>query len=387
MSERQIARQILETLVSFPTVSRESNLDLVAWVEGYLREHDLTPVRVPNADGTKAALYAVAGPVEAGGVILSGHTDVVPVDGQVWTSDPFTLTERDGRLFGRGACDMKGFDALALAALPLAARRGVKRPLMIALSYDEEIGCAGANDMIAEMTATLPPVSAVIVGEPSGMKAVTGHKGNSGFHVHLKGFEVHSSLLHTGVSAVLEAGKLIDWVNRTNAENMARTSRAMDALFDPPWTTLHVGRIEGGTAHNITAADCRMDLTFRVIPSEGVGMWLDRTRKEVARIEAGMQAVRPGTYIHLDEFFGVPGLKPETGGGAEALVRRLTGDNAVSVVSYATEAGHYQNAGMSTVVCGPGNIEQAHQPDEYLEVAQFEKGWDFMENLVEDLCR
>lgn len=359
----------------------------MSWVEEWLLAQGLTPVRVPNADGTKAALYAVAGPLAPGGVILSGHTDVVPVDGQSWTSDPFTLTERGGKLYGRGSCDMKGFDALALAALPLAVKRGVKRPLMIALSYDEEIGCAGANDMIAEMTAKLPPASAVIVGEPSDMKTVSGHKGNSGFDVHIKGFEVHSSLLHTGVSAVLEAGRLIDWVNRMNALNSAKAPGPVDAMFDPPWTTLHVGRIEGGTAHNITAADCRLDLTFRVVPSEGVEMWLEMTREEVARIEAGMRAVRPETSITLEEFFGVPGLKPETEGQAEALVRGLTGDNTTNVVSYATEAGHFQNAGMSTVVCGPGSIKQAHQPDEFLTVEQFEKGWVFMESLVEDLCR
>lgn len=387
MPDLKTAQEVLEKLVSFPTVSADTNLDLVAWVEGWLSAHGLRAVRVPNSDATKSALYAVSGPLEPGGVILSGHTDVVPVEGQDWTSDPFMLTERDGRLYGRGAADMKGFDALALAALPLAAARGVKRPLMVALSYDEEIGCTGVGGMIAEMTARLPPAQAVVVGEPSQMRAVTGQKGISGLHLRFKGVEVHSSLLHTGVSAVLEAGRMLDWVNRMNAANSARLPAPADALFDPPWTTLHVGRIEGGTAHNITAADCRMDLTIRAVPGEDVTDWLAAARAEVARIEAGMQAVRPEARIEVEDLFSVPGLRPETDGAAEALVRRLTGDNGTSVVSYATEAGHFQNAGLSTVICGPGNIEQAHQPDEYISLAQFARGWDFMEKLIEELCQ
>lgn len=387
MPDRATARQVLENLISFPTVSRDSNLDLIAWVEDWLAGHGIASVRVPNAAGDKSALYAVAGPLEPGGVILSGHTDVVPVDGQPWTSDPFQLTERDGKFFGRGTTDMKGFDALALAALPLAVQRGVKRPLMIALSYDEEVGCAGANDMIDEMTAKLPPAAAVIVGEPSLMKAVTGHKGSSGFHMHFKGFEVHSSILHTGVSAVHEAGRFVHWATEENAANAARAPSAVDALFDPPWTTLHVGVIEGGTAHNITAADCRLSLTYRVIPSEGVAPWRARIAAKAAEVQAEMQKVRPEAYLRLDPMVDVPPLQPETAGAAETLVRRLTGDNGTQVVSYGTEAGHYQNAGLSTVICGPGDIAQAHQPDEFLAVSEFDKGWAFMEALVEDLCR
>ncbi|SEN49383.1 acetylornithine deacetylase [Gemmobacter aquatilis] len=387
MPQRLTPRQILDRLVAFRTVSRDSNLDLVDWVEDYLAGWGVSARRVYNTEGTKAALYASAGPDVAGGVVLSGHTDVVPVDGQDWTTDPWQVVEHDGRLYGRGVCDMKGFDALALAAVPLALERGVKRPLQIALSYDEELGCTGAPPMIAAMAAGLPRASAVVVGEPSMMKLVNGHKGGHGLRVHVEGFEVHSSILHTGVSAIMEGARLIDWANRVNEANRAKQPSDLAALFDPPWTTLHVGTIQGGTAENITARDCSFGMAFRVVPGEDPLEWVARLRAEAARIEAGMQAVRPETRIWLEEKFFVPPLKPETQGAAEALVRRLTGDNDTGVVSYGTEAGQFQAEGYSAVVCGPGDIAQAHQPDEWLAVDQFEAGWRFMESLVEELCQ
>ncbi len=387
MPEALSARQILDRLIAFPTVSRDSNLALIDWVEDYLAGWGVAAQRVPNAEGTKASLYASAGPAVPGGVILSGHSDVVPVDGQAWTVDPWLVTERDGKLVGRGVCDMKGFVALALAAVPLALQRGVKRPLQIAISYDEEVGCTGAPPMIAAMAAGLPRASAVVVGEPSMMRMVNGHKGGHGFRVHVQGFEVHSSILHTGVSAIMEGARLIDWANRVNAENQAKPVTALAALFDPPFTTAHVGTIQGGTAENITAKDCRFGLGFRCVPGEDPLDWVARLRGEAARIEAAMQAIRPEARILLEEVFYVPPLVPEAEGAAEALVRRLTGDNGTSVVSYGTEAGQFQAEGYSAVVCGPGDIAQAHQPDEWLSVAQFEAGWRFMEALVEDLAR
>ncbi|NUB43162.1 acetylornithine deacetylase [Fertoebacter nigrum] len=379
-------RAILDRLVAFPTVSRDTNLPLIDWVEDYLDGFGIAAHRVWNAERTKASLYAHVGPEEPGGVVLSGHTDVVPVDGQAWTTDPWVVTQRGGRLIGRGTCDMKGFDALALAALPLALQAGVKRPLQIALSYDEEVGCTGAPPMIAALARHLPKASAVVVGEPSMMKMVNGHKGGNGFRVHVQGFEVHSSLLHTGVSAIMEAARLIDWANRVNAENAARPPTALGVLFDPPWTTLHVGTISGGTAQNITAKDCRFDFGFRVVPGERLDDWIALFRAEVARLEAQMQAIRPEAAITVEEVFYVPPLEPERGGAAEQLVRRITGDNGTAVVSYGTEAGQFQAEGYSAVVCGPGDIAQAHQPDEYIEVAQFDAGWDFMQKLVKDLA-
>ena len=382
-----VARQILDRLVAFPTVSRDSNLDLIAWIEAYLAGFGIESRRVPNATGDKASLHALIGPAVDGGVILSGHTDVVPVDGQTWTSDPWTVTERDGRLYGRGTCDMKGFLALMLAAVPMALRAGVKRPLQLAFSYDEQVGCTGCVPTAPAMAAALPRAGAVIVGEPSRMKVVTGHKGGTAFRVHVKGFEVHSSIMHRGVSAILEAGRILAWVNATNEKSRAATPSAVASVFDPPWTTVHVGTIAGGTAHNITAADCRLGVDFRVVPGESVEDWARAFLAEAARIEAGMKAVRPEAGIRLDRYFTLPPLVPETDGAAEALARRLTGDNGVHVVSYGTEASHFQSAGYSAVVCGPGDIAQAHQPDEYLEVSEFEAGLAFMRDLVADLAR
>lgn len=382
MPARLSPRQILDRLVSFPTVSRDTNLPLIDWVEGYLESHGVTAHRVWNEDRTKASLYAHIGPEVAGGVVLSGHSDVVPVDGQVWSSDPWTVTERDGRLYGRGTCDMKGFVALALAAVPLALAADLKRPLQLALSYDEELGCTAAPPMIAEMARSLPRAAAVIVGEPSRFSVVTGHKGGTGFKVHVKGYEVHSSLIHTGVSAIMAAAPLIDFANRVNAANAARPPAALAQMFDPPWTTLHVGMIRGGTAHNITAADCRFSCEIRVVPGEDIEDWVAAFEGQVAQAVAAMQTIRPETGITLERFFSVPPLRPETDGAAEALARRLTGDNGLHVVSYGTEAGQFQAEGYSAVVCGPGDILQAHQPDEFLEISEFDAGWSFMQRLV-----
>lgn len=388
MGDQLTPRQLLEKLVSFPTVSRGSNLDLIGWVEGYLGGFGLSPTRVHNAsDAQKASLYAHTGPTVPGGVILSGHSDVVPVDGQDWASDPWTVTERDGKLFGRGCCDMKGFDALAIWALVRAHVEGVSRPLQLALSHDEEVGCTGAPPLIAQMRADpdLPPADAVIVGEPSMMRVVTGHKGGMGFATHVKGVEVHSSIMHTGVNAIMEGAKLIVWANRMNAENRARTPAAQDAIFTPPWTTVHVGEITGGTAHNITAADCRFGVDFRCVPGESLADWRAAYLAEVQRVEAEMKAVRPEARIDVDEYFTIPGLVPEADGAAERLARALTGDNGTHVVSYGTEAGHFQAGGYSAVVCGPGNIEQAHQPNEFITVEQFAQGEAFMARLLEKL--
>lgn len=378
-------RQILEELVSFPTVSRDSNLALVDWVEGYLARFGVHITRVFNPEGTKAALFAHVGPEVDGGVILSGHTDVVPVDGQDWSSDPWTVTERDGRLYGRGTADMKGFDALAIWAVARAAREGVRRPLQLALSYDEEVGCTGAPPMIDAMIAALPRASAVLVGEPSMMKVVTGHKGGMGFRTHIKGVEVHSSIMHTGVSAIHEAGKLIVWANEVNAANRAATPNPLAAVFDPPWTTLHIGQIAGGTAHNITAGDCRFGFDFRVVPGERMADWEARYREKVAEVQAEMQIVRREARIDVEPYFWLPALEPEADGAAERLARRLTGDNGQSVVSYGTEAGHFQARGYSAVVCGPGDIAQAHQADEFIEIAQLQAGQAFMDRLLAEL--
>ncbi|MDP1667596.1 acetylornithine deacetylase [Phaeovulum sp.] len=386
MPDLATARMLLDRLVAFPSVSRDSNLDLIEWVRGWLEAQGISAQVVPSPDGRKASLYAQVGPDVPGGVVLSGHSDVVPVDGQAWTSDPFTVTERDGRLYGRGTCDMKGFDALALAALVLAKRRGVKRPLQLALSHDEELGCIACIPMIEAMAA-LPRASAVIVGEPTMMRVVTGHKGGMAYWLRVRGYEVHSSIMHEGVSAILEGAKLLAWVNEQNAANRAARPGPLAAMFNPPWTTVHSGQISGGTAHNITAGACEFGIDFRVVPGEDPDHWRQAFYAKVAEVEAEMQAVRAEAGIDVDERFVVPPLAPETQGAAEALARALTGDNARHVVSYGTEAGQFQVRGWSAAVCGPGDIAQAHQADEYLTVAQFRAGWDFMEDLVAGLCK
>ena len=379
-------RDILAKLVSFPTVSRDTNLPLIEWVETYLGEHGITSHRWPDPDQPhKAALFAHVGPWEEGAIVLSGHTDVVPVDGQPWDSDPFELVERDGKLFGRGSADMKGFDSLAIWALVEAHRRGVAKPLQLALSFDEEVGCTGAPPMIEAMQPVLPKGAAVIVGEPSMMKAVTGHKGGVGFHTHVIGFEVHSSIAYQGVSAIHEAARLIQWANEINEASAAAEPQGVAAMFDPPYTTWHVGTIQGGTANNITAKDCSFVMGYRVVPGDDLAdlerLWLDK----VAEVQAAMQAVHPDTEIRLTPSYDVPPLRPETEGAAETLARALTGDNGTHVVSYGTEAGQFQAAGYSAVVCGPGDIAQAHQPNEFITVEQFNAGHDFMIKLIDTL--
>ncbi|MDC1398741.1 acetylornithine deacetylase [Octadecabacter sp.] len=387
MAETLDPRTLMERLIAFPTVSRDSNLDLIDFVEGYLSDHGISSTRVPDETGTKAALYAHVGPDVDGGVVLSGHTDVVPVDGQAWDTDPFTVIEKGDKLYGRGTCDMKGFDALSIWALVEAKKRGVTRPLQLALSYDEEVGCTGAPPMIDAMVASgMPQASAAIIGEPSMMKVVTGHKGGIGFDVHMRGFEVHSSLLHTGVNAIMFGAKLIEWCNAMNALNAAKEPLEMDAGFVPPYTTLHVGMVSGGTAHNITAKDCNFVLTFRAVPGEPGQHWVDLFEAKVAEIEAEMQAIHPNTGIDYTRKFDVPGLKPEVEGSAEELVRQITGDNAINVVSYGTEAGQFQERGYSAVICGPGDIAQAHQPNEYITIDQFKAGEAFMERLLDTLA-
>lgn len=385
MTDRLSPLELMTRLVRFPTVSRDSNLPLIEWVEEYLAGHGITTHRYTDPDQPKAALFAHVGPWEEGAIVLSGHTDVVPVDGQPWDSDPFDVVERDGKYFGRGTCDMKGFDALALWALVEAHHAGVKRPLQIALSFDEEIGCTGAPPMIAAMQPVLPKGSAVIVGEPSGLRAVSGHKGGAGFNTHVQGFEIHSSLMDRGVNAVMFGAKLVDWANQMNAANRDGAPHERAMLFDPPYTTVHVGMISGGTAHNITAKDCHFAMDFRVVPGEDKHHWEARYRARVAEVEAEMQAIVPQTSIVITPRFDVPPLEPEEGGAAEQLVRRLTGDNGSHVVSYGTEAGQFQQAGYSAVICGPGNIAQAHQPNEYISVADFQAGHEFMKRLLTHL--
>ncbi|MEL6585333.1 MAG: acetylornithine deacetylase [Pseudomonadota bacterium] len=379
------ARDILDRLVAFPTVSRDSNLDLIDWVEDYLHGFGVSARRVYDATGTKAALYANVGPDVAGGLVLSGHTDVVPVDGQDWSFDPFRVTEKDGKLYGRGTCDMKGFDALALAMVPYALRLDVSRPLQLALSYDEEVGCIGAPPMIDDMVAHLPRAAAALIGEPTMLRPVTGHNASMMVKIHVQGFEVHSSRLPDGVSAVHEAGRILSWVNDRNGLIQSQTPNAVSALFYPPHSTVHVGMIHGGTAHNITARECRLDVGVRSPAGDDPEPHIAALEAFLDDLHAQLRARNPQAGVTHRRSFGVPGLRPETDGPAEGLIRRLTGDNGTHVVTYGTEAGQFQERGYSAVVCGPGDIAQAHQPDEWIAVDQFRKGEALLKRAVETL--
>ena len=376
------ARDILATLIAFDTTSRNSNLELIAWVENYLGQHGVASTRVISADASKANLYATVGPDVAGGIILSGHSDVVPVDGQNWHSDPWTVTERDGLLHGRGTCDMKGFLALALAAVPLF-RDGAK-PVHLAFSYDEEVGCLGAPAMIEAMAAKLPRPALAIIGEPTMMKVITGHKGITVHEVEILGHEAHSSLTHLGLSANMVAVELMHdlaELARSLWENADPTSP-----FVPPHATLTIGTMEGGTAANILARQARFAFDLRCPPDVDPEMILAPFKAKIAALDAEMRQAFPEAGVTVTRLSNAPPMTPAGSQDAEAFVRRLTGDNSpAGVVSYAAEAGQFQQAGFATVICGPGSIEQAHQPDEYLAVEQFERGAQFMIRLAEEL--
>ena len=330
MSTHYTAKEMLKKLVAFPSVSSESNLPIIEFIENYLTEHGVKSWRVFDETGLKSNLYAQIGPNVDGGVVLSGHTDVVPIDGQAWDTDPFVLTEIDGKLFGRGSCDMKGFIATGLALVPEMIAANLKYPIQFALSYDEEVGCIGAPFMIADMVENLSKAKAVIVGEPSMMQVVTGHKGSIGFLTKVHGFEIHSSLMHNGVSAVMTAARLVEWLRVQLVEGMLATPNELDVLFEPPFSTFHVGVMNGGTATNITAKYCEFSTDIRCPPSQNPQDWFDRYMGFVAKIEAEIQAIRPEASIEVIARDINPALKPETDGMAESFVRRITGDNGTT---------------------------------------------------------
>mgnify|MGYP001426131606 FL=1 len=384
MSDILNTRQLLAKLVSFPTVSLDTNLPLIYFVRDYFAQHGIDSLVIPNEDGTKAGLVAQVGPNVVGGVALSGHSDVVPVEGQDWTTDPWTLVEKNDRLYGRGTCDMKGFVALAMAAMVKANLMDLQRPLQFALSRDEEIGLLGAPDVANGLLDHFAKVDAVIVGEPTEMKVVTGHKSCDDLQFHVRGYEVHSSRLHEGVSAVMCAARFVEWVRQQNIESQDKIPSATAVLYDPPFTTLHVGKINGGTADNITAKDCYFSIDLRCVGDERTEDWLVKIQQQIETIEAEMKAVHPDAFFNIHVMRG-PAVVPEVEGQAEALARLLTGDNGSHTVSYGTDGGHFQKQGFSVVVCGPGSIAQAHKPDEFIELSEFNAGTMMLERLLENL--
>ncbi|HEY8193925.1 MAG TPA: acetylornithine deacetylase [Hyphomicrobium sp.] len=371
--------ELLARLVAFDTTSHRNNLGIVAFIEDYLLQHGVVSRRVASSDGEKSSLYATIGPEGKSGVALSGHTDVVPVDGQTWTSDPFTLRAADGKLYGRGTADMKGFLASILAAVPDFNRRKLKTPIHFAFSYDEEIGCVGVRPMLAELGKGLPKPRMVIVGEPTSMQVVDAHKGPVRWQVEVKGRAVHSSMAPLGVNAITYAARLIAELERIEDE-LKRTAR--NTRFDPPYPTLQVTKLEGGTASNIIPIACTFGFEVRALP----GLDLDAIEGRLRRFAESqclpeMRAVAPEADISIVRTNSVPPFGADRESDVVALALKLTGQNETHTVSYATEAGLFQDAGAPSVVCGPGDIAQAHTADEWIAESEIAKCMGFLKRL------
>ena len=383
MSEplRYTTEEMLARLLAFDTTSRDGNIPLIAFVEDYLDGWGVPHFRIDYEAGKKTNLFATIGPEIAGGIVLSGHTDVVPVDGQPWTSDPFTLTDKgDGKLYGRGTCDMKGFIAAVLAMVPAFKAARLTSPIHIALSCDEEVGCKGVRPLVAHLRDKLPKPRAVIVGEPTSMRVVNGHKSAVTFNTEVRGHEAHSALTHMGVNAIMVAGELLAEINRIRKDVEERGDPS--GRFNPPHSTVHVGTIEGGTAKNIIPRRCSFAWETRLLPDADpleVPLRFDAFAKS---LEPAMKKVAPDTGIVNETVNTVPGLAPEKDGAAEVLALNLVKSNQTHAVSYVTEAGLFQQIGIPTVVCGPGSIEQAHKPDEFIEISELRKCEAFLEGLA-----
>jgi acetylornithine deacetylase len=375
------AKELLARLVAFDTESAKSNIPLIRFVEDYLAQHGIASQRVPTPDGEKASLFATIGPSDAPGLALSGHTDVVPVAGQTWDSDPFTLTERDGKLYGRGSCDMKGYLACALAMVPQFARRRLKMPIHLAFSYDEEVGCTGVRPMIAELGKRLPLPRLVFVGEPTEMGVVDAHKGPVRWRVELTGRAAHSSMPHYGVNAIAYAGRLLGELSRMQDELKAGEQ---DPRFDPPFTTLQVTQIEGGTASNVVPVPCWFGWEIRGLPGFDP-LLLDHRLKAFAAAQClpEMRRLAPEAEITIRATNQVAAYAADTASGIIPLTLKLAGQNKTYAVSYCTEAGLFQGGGAPAIVCGPGNIAQAHTANEFLSLEELEKCLLFLRRLAD----
>lgn len=377
--------EILQCLVACPTVSRESNLPLINWVRNFLADHGVNSHLVADATGRKSNLFASIGPSVQGGLVLSGHTDVVPTDGQAWTSDPFTLTPRGSRLHARGACDMKGFIASALARVPEWKATHLSRPIHLMFSYDEEAGCLGAPSMIAAAREALPKPAVVIVGEPTGMRVATEHKAICVLRTRVTGIEAHSSLTHQGVSAVTLAGDLIAYLSELS-RGLAAQVRKGARRFEPPYTTLSVNRIDGGTAINILAAVCQFDWDIRTLPGETSTAILEQLSSFVDARLAELLKEGKRCTVETTVRADVPALKADAGRAELLTLAAIQSAADPITVPFATEGGQYQQAGWSTVVCGPGSIGQAHKPDEYIERSELAACEAFLDRVVARQC-
>lgn len=376
---------ILSDLVAFDTTSRNSNLPLIEYVAAYLTKFGIENQRIPDETGTKANLWATIGPAGLPGFVLSGHTDVVPVDGQDWSGDPFRMVERDGRLIGRGTSDMKGFLSACLALVPEMAARPLAQPIHLAFSYDEEVGCIGVRRLLEWLAEEPVRPEACIVGEPTGMQIVTAHKAKRSLKVKVRGLAVHSALAPVGVNAIDYAARLVLKI-REIGERMTREG-ARDELFDVPFTTSHTGTIRGGTALNIVPEDCLLEFEFRALPGEDVDALVDEVRDYAhAVLEPEMQLRAPGAGIDFKVRSAFPGLDTAVDTPVVRLAKALAGRDDHGKVAFGTEGGLFaQIAGIPTVVCGPGSIEQAHTPDEFIALSEIDKCEAFLRRLI-DRC-
>jgi acetylornithine deacetylase len=365
-------REILDRLVAFDTVSSKPNIALMAYVRDMLAGAGIASVLIPDAAGGKANLYATVGPEGAGGVMLSGHTDVVPVEGQAWTRPPFALTEGEGRLYGRGTADMKGFVACAVEAMLLAARRPLAVPLHLALSYDEEIGCMGVRSLIDMLAAAPVRPRFCIVGEPTGMQVATGHKGKVALRATCLGREGHSALAPLALNALHLAADFLGAVRALQAEVAATGLR--DGDYDVPYTTLHVGKMQGGVQVNIVPNHAVLDFEIRSLAGEDVGGLIRRLEGAAEAIVAPLRGEFPEAAIRVERLWDYPGLGTPSDAGVVNFVKGLTGANGTIKVAFGTEGGLFdQRLGIPTVICGPGSMAQGHKPDEFVTVEQMER--------------
>jgi acetylornithine deacetylase len=377
---------MVERLIGFDTVSVRPNMALIESVRDYLAGHGVAVRVVPNEDGTKANLFATIGPEVAGGVALSGHTDVVPVEGQDWTSDPFKLTARGDKLYGRGTCDMKGFIAIALALVPEFKKRRLKRPIHFCFSYDEEVTCAGVLALLHLLGSELPKPALAIIGEPTSMRVVNAHKGVSAQMTTIVGREGHSSATHKGANAIAHMARFMGFLDKLTEDLRQEGDRsAIPGLdFDPAWTTLNLGAIHGGTAMNIIARECKLMWEFRPLPGVDAEAIYARAERFLAEtVRPALLAQAPQGRVVMERVAVVPALRPEKNGPAEALALQLTGLNAAVTAAFGSESGHFQDVGISAVMCGPGDIAQAHKPDEFIAVDQLAQCERFLLKLAD----
>ena len=379
----------LTRLIGFDTVSRHSNLALIEEVQAYCEQLGLTVNLTFNEAKNKANLFVTVpagknAEIIEGGLVLSGHTDVVPVDGQEWTSDPFTATIRGSRLYGRGACDMKGFIACVLTLLPSAAALSkagqLRRPLHLALSFDEEVGCLGAPLILADLANRGITPEYCIVGEPTNMTMVVAHKGIAVYRCRVHGKSAHSSLTMQGVNAISYASRLVGFVDSLAEQLSVRDDS--DASFDVPYSTLSVGTIQGGTATNIVPNLCEFTFDYRNLPHMTQDDILAPIQAKVAELSAQMQARAPETGIELQQQESVPAMTDNDSAELQQLIAALVEDDKRHKVAYATEGGQFTNAGIPTIICGPGSIEQAHKADEYVELSEIERCDGFLQRLL-----